>query len=138
MYHEIDNTKTFVVSQFMGNGSTGVAQFVNVDLSSLEFTPDVMIVRSISFLDNGTSGVPCIVHIYCDFIRDALGSFIINNEANILTNVMSMNTFRLKNVNIYGFHNFYINDSINYVNENTIIIGLFSMVIEFVKYKHHS
>lgn len=126
---EVQYRYTILLSKVIGVGS----QFISQDLSVIPFKPDEMIVRQLGFVEDGTSNTE-IVQVKCDFIQSTLAFINSNNELDFGYNIGLKNKFKLDS-DIRGNRMFYLQSINDSVLLNTHIDGLFSMLLEFVKYK---
>jgi hypothetical protein len=125
---KIEQRKTFIISHNMILNDQSVA----IDFSTMNFHPDAMIVRGIAFRDSG-GGTMLVGSMKCDFLADPLFSFATTGVLNNVVTVNFENTYPIHEINLHGIHTFTTFDSFGAGSQ---LIGLLSVHLEFVKYKH--
>jgi hypothetical protein len=110
---------------------TNALQSFTVNLNSMVFSPDEMIIKGVAFHDSGLGSL-LVPALMCDFLPDPLCVFAVTGVGGNIVNCQLENSFTVTGMNLKGLHTFTIFDPFG---TGAHLDGGLSIQVEFIKYK---
>lgn len=126
---QIENNQLVIVTGTLAAG----AQSITVDLSKVNFNPDEMVVKQLSFVEFG-SLTTSTFSITCDFTNSVIAVGSTSGIADTGFDINVENRIKLNGVSVHGLRTFNVNLGANFAAAPNVQ-GIMMMLIEFVKYK---